>query len=185
MIYLIRHGESVANAGERVEDHKTAPLSEKGFEQARVFATGFNEKPDLIVYSPFLRAEQTAQPFIDKFSDVPVEVWDVQEFTFLSDDRYRGTTVVERRILSKEYYSRNDLDYACGKGAESFNQMLKRVHGIMEKLQKLDKDKNIVIFTHGRFMRACLMVINNLPISIESFLSLKPIDNLEVVKFEL
>ena len=34
MILLIRHGESLANAGGIVDNHITIPLTEKGYQQA-------------------------------------------------------------------------------------------------------------------------------------------------------
>ena len=64
-IWLIRHGESIANAGEPTQDHAAIPLSEKGLQQAQELALAIPSAPDLIVTSPFLRAQQTAGPYGD------------------------------------------------------------------------------------------------------------------------
>lgn len=185
MIYLVRHGESQANAGERATggDNETG-LTEKGTLQAQNFADNFNIKPDLIVHSPYFRAKQTAMPLMAKFPDVPVEVWDVQEFTFLDKDICRGTTREERLVIAEEYYSQNDLDFVHGNGAESFNQMVKRVDDMLAKLKCIDKDKFVVIFTHGNFIKTTLMRLNNMPIDFETYFSMRPIDNLEIVEIK-
>lgn len=52
-IWLIRHGESIANAGEPTQDHAAIPLSEKGLQQAQELALAIPSAPDLIVTSPF------------------------------------------------------------------------------------------------------------------------------------
>lgn len=59
-IWLIRHGESIANAGQPTQDHSMIPLSPLGIKQAQDLALTITEKPDLIVTSPYLRAQQTA-----------------------------------------------------------------------------------------------------------------------------
>jgi hypothetical protein len=35
------------------------------------------------VTSPHLRTQQTTAPTIERFPDVPVEVWPIEEFTYL------------------------------------------------------------------------------------------------------
>ena len=52
-------------------------LTEKGWQQARGVATNWTETPDLIVTSPYLHAQQTAQPTIERFPGVAVEVWPI------------------------------------------------------------------------------------------------------------
>ncbi|MGH9597257.1 MAG: phosphoglycerate mutase family protein, partial [Edaphobacter sp.] len=61
-VILVRHGQSVANAGGRTADHDTNPLTELGRAQARGLVERINCKPTLFVVSPFLRAQQTAEP---------------------------------------------------------------------------------------------------------------------------
>ena len=50
-------------------------------------ATDWGETPSLIVTSLFLRTQQTAAPTIERFPDVPVEVWPIEEFTYLQPSR--------------------------------------------------------------------------------------------------
>jgi len=68
---FVRHGESTGNAGSPCHDLAKLELTEKGREQARQIADEWTEAPALIVVSPYLRAQQTAQPTRDRFSAVP------------------------------------------------------------------------------------------------------------------
>ena len=64
---FVRHGESTGNAGSSCNDLAKLELTEKGREQARQIADEWTEAPALIVVSPYLRAQQTAQPTRDRF----------------------------------------------------------------------------------------------------------------------
>jgi broad specificity phosphatase PhoE len=88
---FIRHGQSTGNAGVPCTDLATIELTEKGWNQARQVAMEWTEKPSLIVTSPFLRTQQTAAPTIERFPDVPVQVWPIEEFTYLQPSRWNGT----------------------------------------------------------------------------------------------
>ena len=63
-IWLIRHGESEANAGLPTSDVALIELTEKGHQQAQKVASAFTQAPSLIVTSPYIRTKQTAQPTI-------------------------------------------------------------------------------------------------------------------------
>src|SRR5436309_16016109 len=95
-IILVRHGQSVTNAGGRAADQVSNPLTELGRAQARQFAECLDCKPTLIVTSLFLRAQQTSEPLRLRFPDVPVEQWAVQEFSFLNPALHRGTSELDR-----------------------------------------------------------------------------------------
>ena len=150
--WLVRHGESAANAGIATTDPATIPLTPAGRSQAEKLAATL-EQPDLIVVSPYLRTRQTAEPTISRFPDVPVEVWPVQEFTYLSPERCIGTTAEQRRPMVEGYWHRCDPGHDDGAGAESFSAMLDRVKGLRERLAAHPAD-SIVVFTHGQIMQA-------------------------------
>lgn len=150
-IYIIRHGESVANIGEKTDSHDTIPLSEKGKEQAKKLVNEIKIAPNLIVISPYSRTKETAMPFIKKYKSVPVEVWDVHEFTYLNPKVYNNTSVDERMKAVFSYWNSLDIHYCDGGEAESFFNFIKRMESFIEKLKKR-KEKNIVIFSHGLFI---------------------------------
>ena len=156
MIYLIRHAESESNTGGKTANAKDIPLTEKGVQQSFDLAQRIPKKPDLIVVSAYPRTQQTTAPLIKQYPATPVEIWNVQEFTYLDSDRCDSTTQAERKVIVEEYIAQNDLDLVHGKGVESFNQMLQRVDELLDSLKKIDTAKFIVIFTHALFMRAVL-----------------------------
>ena len=133
-IILVRHGQSVANAGGKTADHVTNPLTELGRAQSQDFAERLDCKPTLFVVSPFLRAQQTAEPLRQRFPDVPVEEWPIQEFSFLEPARHKGTSEADRQPHVVAYWQRQDPAYIDGPGAESFTQFLDRAREAIRRL---------------------------------------------------
>jgi 2,3-bisphosphoglycerate-dependent phosphoglycerate mutase len=153
-VLLVRHGESVANAGGRTTDHVFNPLTELGHTQAKKLADHLDCRPTLFVVSPFQRAQQTAEPLRERFPDVPVEEWPIHEFTFLEPSRYSNSTEEERHPHVKAYWERQDPGFADGPGAESFTQFLDRARDAILRLAKASPGGCVVLFTHGFFMQA-------------------------------
>jgi broad specificity phosphatase PhoE len=157
-VWLVRHGESEANAGLPTLSPTVTPLTEKGKWQAQRVAFAFSQAPDLIVTSPYWRTQQTAAPTRERFPDVPHQEWQVQEFTYLAPKRYQNTTIEERRPLSDAYWLQNDPTYVDGEGAESFADLLDRVEKACQQIRQLEAQFT-VMFSHGRFIRALLWAI--------------------------
>lgn len=154
-VWLIRHAESTANAGAATFSPESVPLTDKGLAQAEFFAAQIETPPNLIVVSPFLRSQQTAAPLRQRYPDVPVEEWPIQEFTYLSPGRCRNTTFEDRRPLVAEYWARNDANFCDGPGAESFADLLGRGLAAIERIKQAEQ-KFITIFSHGQFLRAVI-----------------------------
>lgn len=156
--WFIRHGESESNAGLPSVSDATTPLTKKGVEQAGLVANHLTTPPDKFVVSPYLRTQQTAAPTLLKFTNVPVETWQVQEYSYLSHAQYKNTTPKHRRKLSQSYFLAADPELVLGDGGESFNQFIQRVKTSIQML--LDSPDNFtIIFGHGWFMRALLWVL--------------------------
>jgi broad specificity phosphatase PhoE len=158
-IILVRHGQSVTNAGGRAADQVSNALTELGRAQAVRFAERIDCKPALIVVSPFLRAQQTSEPLRQMFPDVPVEEWPIQEFSFLNPALHRGTSELDRESHVVAYWQREDPAYADGPEAESFAMFLDRAREMIRRLVQRDAGGCIVVFTHGYFMQAVRMVL--------------------------
>lgn len=187
-ILFIRHGESIANTGERTycKEHDIT-LSDKGIQQAADMANQL-QKPDLIIVSPYLRTVQTARPIMSKFPSVSIELWDsVHEFEPLSDFQTQGSTKFERKPVYHEYISINNCTHCNGIGAESFDSLINRVDYTLNKLRNMNLE-NIVIVSHFWFINAVLMRIKNPEQQMtpkyfeENILIIK---NTEIVKVEL
>ena len=191
-IILVRHGQSVTNAGGRAADQVSNPLTELGHAQAREFAERFDCKPTLFVTSPFLRAQQTSEPLRQRFPDVPVEEWPVQEFSFLNPVLHKGTSEADRESHVVAYWQREDPAYSDGPEAESFTLFLDRARETIRRLMTRDPGGCIVIFTHGFFMQAFrlgLLFPNatdaELMANFQRFHFLNLIQNIASLEFEL
>ena len=161
--WLIRHGESVANAGLPVSDFAQIPLTELGEQQAEIFAARFRElstePPTRIVHSPYLRAGQTAEPLCRRFPEVPVEIWPVYEFTYLDPIATAGLTDFQRSPHYTQYWERDDPVFREKNGAESFTDFMDRVRGMLQRLEQLRAGERVPIFCHGYFMQAVRLVL--------------------------
>jgi 2,3-bisphosphoglycerate-dependent phosphoglycerate mutase len=158
-VILVRHGESVANAGGKTADHISNPLTPLGQTQSRDFARRLDCEPTLIVVSPFVRAQQTAEPLRRRFPDVPIEEWPIQEFNFLEPSRHHNTTETDREPYVVAYWRRLDPDFTDGPGAESFSVFLDRAREAISRLVSRKPSGCIIIFTHGFFMQAFRLVL--------------------------
>ncbi|MEO6805353.1 MAG: histidine phosphatase family protein [Edaphobacter sp.] len=191
-VILVRHGQSVANAGGRTADHDTNPLTELGREQSRSLVERLNCKPTLFVVSPFLRAQQTAEPLRKRFPDVPVEEWPIYEFTFLEPSEHRGTSEDDREPHVAAYWQRGDAAYVAGNGAESFISFLDRAREAIRRLVNLNPGGCITIFTHGYFMQAFRLVLlfpnatdSELMANFRRFHFINLIQNADLLEFEI
>ncbi|VVQ25858.1 histidine phosphatase family protein [Pseudomonas fluorescens] len=159
-VRLIRHAESEANAGLATTSPHGIPLTEFGNLQAWTLADSITSSPDLVVSSPFERAFHTAQPTALRFPTAPVEIWAVEEFTYLSPGRFPGTTQSERKPIAEAYWLTADKKGLDGPGAESFAQLLDRAQSMLDRLACLDVEQAFV-FSHGQFIRAVAWLIRH------------------------
>lgn len=155
-IWLVRHGQSTSNAGLPAVGQGDVPLTELGREQARAVARRVDRQPDLLVVSPFLRARETCAPIQARWPQAPCETWSIQELTYLSPERCRGTTAATRKPMIDAYWQRCDPDHADGPDAESFGSFLGRLRDFHERLLKLDGGFVIAV-GHGQFFRAYMI----------------------------
>lgn len=161
LVYLIRHGESTGNTGAVTEFVATIPLTKTGEKQSAFTADfALDQKPDLIVMSPFSRSQATAIPLIQKFPHTPQEIWPIQEFTYLSGNKYYQSTMAERKKDRDAYWSEADPYFVDGPGAESFSNFFDhRVPEFLEKIRLVRTEPLTYVFTHGQFMRGVILKI--------------------------
>ena len=165
-IRLLRHGQSAANAGAASRDHATIPLTDKGREQARDIAQSITQAPDLIIVSPFLRAQDTAAVTASRFPDVPVETWPIEEFTYLAPARCVDTTVAQRKQWVDQYWADADPAYVDGEGAESLLQRTGRASAFLDRLAA-HPAQAILVFSHGQFLSLVAWLIEGGPAPID------------------
>lgn len=188
-IWLIRHAESTANAGAITSLPETIPVTERGLEQANYVAATFDKQPDLIVVSPFLRAQETAAPLLKRYPKAPSQEWDVQEFTYLATERCRNTTYTDRKPMVAAYWERSEPGFCDGAGAESFAHFVLRAKGMIERI-KSDNSNFIVVFTHGQLIQLTMWLLwhniedlnNQSMAAFHSFLLAIQVPNAAIIK---
>lgn len=164
-VHFVRHGESAANAGNASSDPALIPLTDLGWAQARAVAESFDQAPSLIVTSPFERAADTAKPTIQRFPGVPVEVWPVEEFTYLSPSQCANTTAADRKPWVDSYWLSADPDVVDGLGTESFASLIQRARESLRRLNGMSGQ--VAIFGHGQFIQAVRWLIMQSPERID------------------
>jgi broad specificity phosphatase PhoE len=148
---FIRHGQSTANAGEPTDNFALIPLTQLGWEQARALAASWTVTPSLIVVSPYLRAQQTAEPTIARFPNVPVETWDIFEFTYWDPANWDGANEDED-VWVERFWREADAERTHG-NAENFRAFLARAKATLARLETLHVDGPVMLFTHGHFIQ--------------------------------
>ena len=96
---------------------------------------------------------------IERFPDVPVVVWPIQEFTYLEPSRWNGTLSAVRRPHIDAYWKAADPEFCDGPGAESFATLLRRAEDALARLRELPDDSQVLVFSHGQFIHAVRMVV--------------------------
>lgn len=157
VIWLVRHAESTANAGEPTRDYATIPLSPLGWLQAKSFIPRVPRRPERIVVSGYLRSQQTAAPLIAHYPEVPVEQLDVHEFSYLHFSGDRAITWQERVPLVEAYWQRLDPWHRENGAGESYAILVERVRNFLN-VARTWSGLNIV-FSHEHFIRAVALAV--------------------------
>ncbi|MDO5650586.1 MAG: phosphoglycerate mutase family protein [Moraxella sp.] len=156
-IYLIRHAQSVANAmpstGEPVQYcNADIPITELGKRQAHELAiwldTHLDGVPDGVFVSPYLRTQETAQPFLAKINATATMLDELHEFNYLSFDNIKGKTFAELKPLSDAFWAKHDAHYQDGADSDSFASFYEQINQIRAYFQEL-ADGTYVVFGHG------------------------------------
>lgn len=166
LVTFIRHGQSLENVGGVTGETATVPLTDTGRRQAvqikNKLVTRMSKPPLFIMTSPYVRAKDTVIPTSQIFPHCQVvEEANLREFNYL-DFGEEQTTQEQRLEKRNQYWSQMDPDYRDGK-KESFADFITRVQGVLTKLNSLckelkDDDREILIFTHGHFMKALQLI---------------------------
>lgn len=168
-IYLIRHAQSVGNIDGQTESHASIALTDLGHQQAQQLTQVLPQAHHVII-SPFLRTLQTAQPILDRDRLEP-EILPIEEFSYLSDLKCKGTTLSQRKPWVDAYWQNLDMDYIDAPDAESFRHVYLRVEALftfLDREKQHYRDQNLMVFSHGQFLQLFKMLQENpQPISTE------------------
>lgn len=146
-IYLVRHAESkyIPN-----DNNHSRPLTLKGKEDAKTLIEFFREfSIDKVYSSPYIRALHTVEG-IAKDKSLNIELMNEFRERTVGNDYLDNEKFVE---FAKSQWS--DFDYYLD-GGESLNMVQKRGIKGLKKVIKNNKNKNIIIGTHGTWLAVIL-----------------------------
>ena len=163
--YIIRHGETAFNRAGIVQGSGVdSDLNDIGRNQAALFYAKYAAVPfDLILVSSLKRTAQTAAPFIEqgiktiKIGDLNEINWGTHEGKVSSPEGrfvFRETV----RAWSEGNYDARTTD---GESAAELAARLERVKKILEGLT----EKNVLVVTHGRTLRALTCLLKAEPLA--------------------
>ncbi len=157
-IYFVRHGESKGNVGPFVQG-PDEPLTEAGLKQAQFVAKRLESIPvDVILSSPEKRAEMTAK-IISATINKPIELSNLLiEFvkpSVIVKKLKKDPEVKEIKKLIKDHFHIYGWKHS---DEENFEDFKKRAIKLLNYLSTR-KEQNILIATHGIFMRMLLAIV--------------------------
>jgi uncharacterized phosphatase len=138
---FVRHGQSKANA-EKVIANAHSPLTEAGKEQARKTGSEVRDRGiTLIVCSPYLRAQQTAEVIAGQLGI------DLAHIQLMDDLRERGLGVLEGNPKTHDglWYFTDETS----KGIELRQALFDRMRGCLDKLKELSKNEHVLVAGHS------------------------------------
>ncbi len=156
-VYLVRHGEYENPDYLFPGRLQGFPLSETGKKQAEKLATYFQTKHVAYLYSsPLQRTKETAD-IIGNALHIPVKL----------DDRLQEVkTLLDGESMLMFDDTDGGISYTPelhAKGAESIEDLARRMRGCIEEIRNRHKGKTLVIVTHGDPMRYVVMKYRRMP----------------------
>ncbi|HEY8886079.1 MAG TPA: histidine phosphatase family protein [Candidatus Microsaccharimonas sp.] len=141
-LYIVRHGETDANAQGIVQGWLDTELNKKGLAQAVDTASDFSKPVDAIYSSDLKRAMRTAQEFRDHYVDVP----------YFEDRRLRERNFGDAAGTHRDNHDWEQFwsieDRSTIPNAEIINDFTMRVKDFLDEL-KTKPYASVLVVTHG------------------------------------
>jgi broad specificity phosphatase PhoE len=144
---LIRHAQSVSNAGGLTQPHQAIPLTAHGHTQARALGATLAGPASAVAVSRFVRAQQTALPYCKRFNLDPQIDVDLDEFSLIDAALIEGLDGAQRKPFVQAYWADPDLHRRLGERADTFAEFVERVRRFQGRMDTLAD--GTVIFGHG------------------------------------
>lgn len=147
-LYVIRHGETWANAEHRYLGALDPELTERGREQATSISKKLPTGIQVMIVSPRLRAQQTAQILNRELNLEPVTM---DSFRERDVGVFEGLTQAQAKALHPALWAQNiTRQWAAGPtGGESIAEVVTRVHQGLAELAALYPTQAVLLVAHG------------------------------------
>ncbi|ENQ3079136.1 histidine phosphatase family protein [Bacillus sp. WLY-B-L8] len=148
-IGIIRHGSTPWNKEGRAQGSSDISLDQAGILDAYKLAERLcKENWDFIYASDLLRAKQTAEIIGEKLPNIPLYL--EPRLREAGGGQIEGTTEEERILKWGKNWRELDL------GIESADRVIERGLSVIEEVAIKHENKNILIVSHGAFIRHLL-----------------------------
>lgn len=148
-IGFVRHGVTDWNRERRAQGHSDVPLNDEGRLEAAELAERLQQETwDVIYVSDLERAKETAETIRNKMKNVPI--YFDSRLREVSRGLMEGTTEAER--TAKWGPNWRELDLAT----EDMGCVLARARSVMDRIISEQNGKNVLIVSHGTFIRNLL-----------------------------
>jgi broad specificity phosphatase PhoE len=149
-VYLIRHGNTIANKKKIIQGHKPGKLSREGEKQVKLLGKHLaNMQFDAIISSDLHRAVQTAKAIAKHQRGISIITTPLAKEAFLGSLENKPNSHFE-----KINWKKVPLD------VETFESLLARSRILLKNLKKHYNGKKIVLVSHGGLGRAIIHHIN-------------------------
>ena len=162
---MIRHGETFWNAEGRLQGQADSPLTPRGLAQASAVAWRLQHESFTALYASHLkRVLDTAAPIAASSGHSITIDERLQERAY---GIFEGLTYAEASVqhpaIFHEYQTNLSPDFALPQ-AESTNQLLARGQQVFAELAERHPGEQIVIVSHGSFLRVMLSHMLGIPL---------------------
>lgn len=146
-LYLVRHGKTNWNDLGLAQGLKDICLNDEGINSAKMLVSDIDKlKIDICISSPLTRAKETAKILIHNSNDIIYDE-NVIERSF---GIYEGVKVDKDLLLTWWDYNLNYNE----DNVESLKDILNRASKFLNYLKLNYDDKNILVVSHGCFIKA-------------------------------
>lgn len=183
-IYLIRHGESLANLGLVSADFSMDnqnTLSKKGEDQIRAIIPAFQNCNIVRIFSsPMKRAVESAEILQSDLVNKPKIIIDNHlkeiDYGIFTDDRNNP----EMQNIAKKQIA-GDQEIRFG-GGENIREILERFLDFLVDIYKENQNDEIIVFSHGRLLSIVSKKIEKL---CQKEIKKSKIENASIIELEL
>lgn len=179
-VYLLRHGES-ADPTVFHGAESDIGLSSQGRQQAETVAAYFARvRPEVLISSAMRRARDSALPIAQACGLTLMEEPDLHERRVgaMSGKPFAATDGIWPETLAR--WTAGQTDFAPP-GAESFDDVQRRVIAVWERITAAHRDKTLVVVSHGFVCKVLLITLVKL-FPIADWSRIGPIRNLAITE---
>lgn len=168
-VYIVRHGQSVANLNGYRAGQTDSPLTDSGRADAARAGKKLKEvKFDLVLSSDLCRARETGS--------IALPGYEIKEMALIREVDVGGLVGLTEQQCREKYngdeYARNVMDMKYDVfGGESEAQVMDRVERFMHLLESLDNLDNVAVFSHGGYIGMVIRYVLGFPIDKDSLRS--------------